>query len=459
VQGNIYHVVIAPSSGIDSGNYLSVLYATPQTGCGSFDETKDGYMSVLSSINNGVSWNDMNSQPIYLVQGTSVEGSAYYTATTSSMIYGANYYGESITVSGVPRVVRRVSFYVKANTVAPPPDDHLYVTLQNVTDSLDVETVKMCDKNDITGTHEWYSADFTVPHTLEAGKLYRVFLKSPYSSGSRYYTVYRAEGNPNVGAVPADNYTYDGQNSCYLENTGSGWVTNGRYDTLFKLFSATYNLSGTFTSSVLDAGAPSAFNTVSWTPPVQATGTQLKLQVASSSSELGPWNFSGPDGTASTYYQNAGGESVSSLHSGKRYLRYKLFLSSTDAGSSPVLNSITVSYTARPMPGTALQILCYPVPFSPATGSTSINYLLVKDSKVTVKIFTAMGDLVKQFNFDAGTGGGKGDVNGFNNKVSWDGRNGDGYSLPSGAYIVQVSAEPSDGSAKTTETKKIMIIR
>lgn len=459
VAGTIYHIVVTPVGAPSGNDYIGIYGIIPPMGISSFDETEDNNLAQLQSINSGTTWTDRTAQPMFIVQGANSEGCTYYTLNNGQQIYANRYFGEKITVTGSSKIVKGVSFRVRANSVAPPPNDHLYVTLQNVTDGVDVETIKLVDKNDITSTFEWYWADFSAPVTLAIGKVYRVYLKSPNSINTRYYLPYRVEGyNPTYAA--ADNLTYDGTNSLYTENTGAGWVENvNRYDMLFRFSSATYEASGTFISQVFDASSSAFFDKISWLPLTQPSNTSLSIQLASSNSESGPFSFYGPDGTANSYYTNASGETVNSQHTGKRYLKYKVFMSSSNSGTTSYLSSISVTYTARQMPGTSLQTVAYPNPFSPSKGSISVNYILTTNSEVTIKVYTVLGDLVRTFNYSAGSEGGKGDSSGYNNKIEWDGKNGDGMTVGNGVYIMQITADASNGSGKSTEIKKIMVVK
>jgi flagellar hook assembly protein FlgD len=89
----------------------------------------------------------------------------------------------------------------------------------------------------------------------------------------------------------------------------------------------------------------------------------------------------------------------------------------------------------------------------------SINYLLEKDSTVSINIYTLLGDLVKKMSYASGTEGGRGASGGYNNKISWDGRNDDGMTVGNGVYILRIRAEPSDGSEALSETKKVMVVK
>ena len=356
-------------------------------------------------------------------------------------------------------MVSKVGFYIKTNT-ATPPAEHLYAVLYCITDAAELEVVKLADKNDVTLNYEWYSANFSRPRTLETGKSYRIYIKSPLSTSVNYYQPYRIEAfTPST--ANADLMTYDGTNSLYAENTSGTWVENvDKSDLLFRFTAATYNTSGNYISSLLDAGATASFNTLSWLPATdQPSGTAVKFQLASALTEIGPWNYYGPDGTASTYY-TVSGQTISPVHSGKRYMFIKGYLESASSDTTPVINSIALDYSARVLPGTTLQSVCSPVPFTPGAGAKlSINYILSKDSKVTVRVYSLSGQLVKEFVSLSGAEGGRGDTSGYNNKIEWDGANGDGMTIASGVYLVRIVSEPADGTEKIVESKKIMVIR
>ena len=58
--------------------------------------------------------------------------------------------------------------------------------------------------------------------------------------------------------------------------------------------------------------------------------------------QYGPFNFVGPDGTASTFFTTSGA-SLSQFN-GFRYLRYKAFLSTTNSAVTPSLSSVQVCF-------------------------------------------------------------------------------------------------------------------
>lgn len=103
-------------------------------------------------------------------------------------------------------------------------------------------------------------------------------------------------------------------------------------------------------SSTFDTGVPGGaqLNSVIWYGN-QPVGTSVGFQLAASTSSIGPWNFVGSDGTASTHYMTGPGISRRfdySLHAGKRYFRYRVTLFSDEAQSlSPRIDDIFVNWS------------------------------------------------------------------------------------------------------------------
>jgi hypothetical protein len=107
-----------------------------------------------------------------------------------------------------------------------------------------------------------------------------------------------------------------------------------------------YDSAGELISSTFNLGADPTFTTLAWQPssqPAEAGNESLKFQIASNSDNA-TWNFIGPDGTAATYYliSNA---ALHSSHNGHQYLRYKIFLNTSDVAYTPKLNSVLLGYT------------------------------------------------------------------------------------------------------------------
>ncbi len=104
--------------------------------------------------------------------------------------------------------------------------------------------------------------------------------------------------------------------------------------------------SGFLESSTFDTGSDTVeYNWLSWRETGTAE-TDVTLQLATSDSPSGPWNYIGPDGSSSTYYINAVKEFIPYfVHKDQRYFRYRAYLSTEAAYDVPIVEDITVSYS------------------------------------------------------------------------------------------------------------------
>jgi prepilin-type N-terminal cleavage/methylation domain-containing protein len=108
--------------------------------------------------------------------------------------------------------------------------------------------------------------------------------------------------------------------------------------------SSFYVSSGLLTSSTFDTGTSlTSYTTLTWQPTSQDPATSIKFQIATNNDNL-TWNYLGPDGTDQTYY-SVSGTTINNANS-KRYIRYRVFLSTTDMSKTPVLTSININYVS-----------------------------------------------------------------------------------------------------------------
>ncbi len=190
-----------------------------------------------------------------------------------------------------------------------------------------------------SGSSAFYTATFATPPSLVAGTTYAysIHVTTPRSAGN-YAAIY---------STTAAAYA----NGTRVASTDSGatWIiptTSGTArDLAFRTYMSTgFAPSGTFVSSLKDAnpasGATPTWLAISWTAAPPA-GTTVRFQAAASDSAAGPFSFVGPDGTAATFFGN--GDSLAQFN-GKRYLKYKALLDTTDSTLTPVLNDVTVCY-------------------------------------------------------------------------------------------------------------------
>lgn len=153
------------------------------------------------------------------------------------------------------------------------------------------------------------------------------------------------------GSVWNQNNWSAGSGQANYSNTSKYFVDNGNVDVTtvptgvrLKKIGSNYLTSGTLESSSYDTGGSTNFTTLTWQPNSQSSGTTLKFQIATNNDNL-TWNYLGPDGTAGTYY-TVSGTSINSVHDTNQYVRYKVFLDSTDVSKTPVLTSVGLNYVA-----------------------------------------------------------------------------------------------------------------
>lgn len=139
--------------------------------------------------------------------------------------------------------------------------------------------------------------------------------QAAFSDHAKYFS---DDNNVNVSTVPS---------GVRLASAGSNFVASGWLE-----------------SSTFDTGAASNFTTITWQPTSQNPATTLKFQIASNTDNT-TWNYVGPDGTASTYY-TVSGSNIATVHDNNQYIRYKVFVSTSNAQFTPVLSSVSLNYVA-----------------------------------------------------------------------------------------------------------------
>jgi hypothetical protein len=146
----------------------------------------------------------------------------------------------------------------------------------------------------------------------------------------------------------ADVSKYFGDNGELDTSTSSGNI-------LLKQVLGQYNTSvvGTLESSTFDTGTSSNFYTLSWTPmnqPIPTGSDSAKFQFATNpSSTSTDWTYFGPDGTAGSYY-TVPGAAINSIHNGNQFARYKAYLSTASATSTPSISNVSFAYTSGCIP-------------------------------------------------------------------------------------------------------------
>lgn len=190
------------------------------------------------------------------------------------------------------------------------------------------------------GAAVYYTVNFTTPITLTAGTTYALVVRQTAnpSAGTYAFTV---SNTPNP---------YANGSRVSSVNSGVAWTapTPLRSGGFHVSIQTGFTPSGTFVSSTKDAnpiaGAVVNWKSLAWTASTPA-GTSVQFQAAGSDNPNGPFNFVGPDGTAATFFSN--GASLDTL-TGKRYLKYRATLSSSNPAATPTLSDVTVCYDDVP---------------------------------------------------------------------------------------------------------------
>lgn len=112
-----------------------------------------------------------------------------------------------------------------------------------------------------------------------------------------------------------------------------------------------YASTGALVSSTFDTGSSSNFYDFVFIPtdqPPPAGMDSVKFQLATNVDDA-TWNFLGPDGSEWSYY-TATNTGIHPVHNGDRYLRYKAFLSTESATTTPDLSEVAFTFTSSCVP-------------------------------------------------------------------------------------------------------------
>lgn len=106
-------------------------------------------------------------------------------------------------------------------------------------------------------------------------------------------------------------------------------------------------------SQTVDFGtADVSLFSLAWNPTTQPAQTEpgaLRFQIAANNDDT-TWNFTGPDGTAGTYFTSSGASLPESLN-GNRYLRYKAYLQTDDEQFTPSVEDVAFAFRSSCVPG------------------------------------------------------------------------------------------------------------
>ena len=109
--------------------------------------------------------------------------------------------------------------------------------------------------------------------------------------------------------------------------------------------------SGQLDSSTYDTQVPegAGYNAIMWKGQLPATSRVL-FQFATSNDPNGPWNFLGPDGLPTSYYEPSGPDIPIRIspayHNNMRYFRYRIILKPSNTGlASPRVDDVIINWS------------------------------------------------------------------------------------------------------------------
>ena len=120
-------------------------------------------------------------------------------------------------------------------------------------------------------------------------------------------------------ATTTDLTRYFSSNNVAVNNPAGETKLNGSF--------GVYDLNGDLTSSTFDTGSVSNFHQLFWLPADQppATGADsVRMQIATNN-DGETWNFVGPDGSATSFYNQDSVRSFWYTVAAGRYLRFKTY--------------------------------------------------------------------------------------------------------------------------------------
>jgi prepilin-type N-terminal cleavage/methylation domain-containing protein len=115
--------------------------------------------------------------------------------------------------------------------------------------------------------------------------------------------------------------------------------------------SGAYATAGELTSSSFDTGSSSTvYDSITWGPSSQSASTTVRFQLATSDDPATTtWDFVGPDGTAASYFTATEAKVPASL-GGKRFLRFRAYLGTTNSVFTPILDDVAITFSSECTP-------------------------------------------------------------------------------------------------------------
>jgi DNA-binding beta-propeller fold protein YncE len=152
--------------------------------------------------------------------------------------------------------------------------------------------------------------------------------------------------NPSTGAV-IGTYAITGTNPfaiAFDSSTDSIWTANKNSTNVTKIPISTtvYLASGTFTSAVIDLGAPAVtFGTLSWSATLNSQTITLKARSSATADFSGATAWASCSNITSGAALSTGG----CVTNGHQYIQYQATLSTANTAVTPTLDSVALAYT------------------------------------------------------------------------------------------------------------------
>jgi hypothetical protein len=212
------------------------------------------------------------------------------------------------------------------------------------------------------------------------------------------------------------------------------------------------NTTGYLESSDYHPGYPPDWGAITWDASNDnfSNGQELVVRVrtGTDSSMSGAMDWE----VCPACVNGQGISSLPSVNDGDRYVQYRVEMASESPEVSPVLYDISIEYQMMgwseetPGNGSASRfVLCHPNPFSE---STLLSYALPGGDHISLKVYDALGRLVRTLVEEEQTGG---DVR----QAEWDGLDETGRVAPQGVYFYRMVTTAS----KVTATGKLVLMR
>jgi len=323
--------VVVPDGGLVTQNFT--LAAAAASACLTDTTQADFQLGIPTNVDLATSSGDA------ALMNTPNADQSNTAGTTTGTGFGTPAWTAQTFTAGVTGTLIKADIQLFCNGCgATPPDLILSVrsTSAGLPTGADLTAATIAGANFGSGSTTTATGTFAAGLPITAGTQYALVLR-PVSApaGSGYFWI---RSSPS---------TYAGGQRVLSADTGATWSSDSTRDYNFTTYvQVGYASSGDLVGPLKDANPGAGLNptwtTLSWNASVPGN-TTLKFQVAASNSQFGPFTYVGPDGTAGTFYSTSGG-SIAQF-SGKRYLRYRAFFTSTDPAATPTLNDVSVCYS------------------------------------------------------------------------------------------------------------------